>query len=323
MKKTLLILALSTIVKFSYAQWTGGSTGPIYYNGGNVGIGTTSPSALLSVNGNSFFTGTITNSGLSGGPAGNFIVNGGSGLFVTRTAAQVLSDIGGVANTGSTNQILYYNRVNKLAGDASFYYEDGSQLLRVTQLWPSALQYNVGNFTSGAISQVLINTNTDNVVKTASSKQLKSWLGYYTSGDSPVFGGLNVTGNVGIGTTDTKGYIFAVNGSAIATSMTVKIYSAWPDYVFEPAYHLPTLASVKDYIDQNQHLPGMPSGQEVNTKGLNLGEIVKIEAQKIEELTLYLIEKDQVQKQQEDKIKQQDARIEALAAALLKLTTGK
>lgn len=99
-------------------------------------------------------------------------------------------------------------------------------------------------------------------------------------------------GNVAVGTVDPKGYKFAVNGSAIATSMTVKVNSAWPDYVFKKDYKLPTLTEVKDYIEINHHLPDMPSEKEVIANGLNLGEMNKILTQKVEELTLYLIEQN-------------------------------
>jgi len=117
------------------------------------------------------------------------------------------------------------------------------------------------------------------------------------------------TGNVGIGTVDPHGYKLAVNGNVIATSMTVKLYNNWPDYVFKPNYRLPSLTAVKAYIDQNQHLPEMPSEQEVKDNGINLGEIVKIQTKKIEELTLYLINKD---KQLEEQQKQIDALKEQL-----------
>lgn len=103
---------------------------------------------------------------------------------------------------------------------------------------------------------------------------------------------ISSSGNVGIGTTDTKGYKLAVYGSAIAESVTVKSYGIWPDYVFKNGYKLLSLNEVKNYIDKHQHLPDMPSEQEVSKNGINLGEIVKLQTKKIEELTLYLIEKD-------------------------------
>jgi hypothetical protein len=99
-------------------------------------------------------------------------------------------------------------------------------------------------------------------------------------------------GNVGVNTINTKGYKLAVNGSAIATSMTVKLNPNWPDYVFNKDYQLLSLAEVKTYIDQNQHLPEMPSEQEIAKWGLNLGEMNRLLVKKVEELTLYLIEQN-------------------------------
>lgn len=105
-------------------------------------------------------------------------------------------------------------------------------------------------------------------------------------------------GKISIGTTDNKGYMLAVNGSAIATSMTVKLQSAWPDYVFKKEYQLPALSEVKSYIDKNHHLSEMPSEQEVIKDGINLGEMNKLLTKKVEELTLYLIEKDNAEQTQ-------------------------
>ena len=114
---------------------------------------------------------------------------------------------------------------------------------------------------------------------------------------------LYVSGNVGIGTTDPKGYKLAVNGNVIATSMTVKLYANWPDYVFKKDYQLLSLTDVKTYIDQNQHLPDMPSEAEVAKDGLNLGEMNKLLVKKVEELTLYLIEKDKNEKENTAQLK--------------------
>lgn len=100
------------------------------------------------------------------------------------------------------------------------------------------------------------------------------------------------SGNVGIGTSDTKGYKLAVAGNAIAESVTVKLQGQWGDYVFKPAYKLRSLNEVKAFIDQNHHLPEIPSAFSVEKSGIDLGEMVKLQMKKIEELTLYLIEKD-------------------------------
>ena len=119
-----------------------------------------------------------------------------------------------------------------------------------------------------------------------------------------------------INTSAPQGYQFAVNGTAIVTAMTVKPYGSWPDYVFKKDYLLPSLTEVKTYIDQNQHLPELPSAEQINKDGINLGEMNKLLVKKVEELTLYMIEKDkQIQSQQEE-IQTQNNRINKLEKAV-------
>jgi len=103
---------------------------------------------------------------------------------------------------------------------------------------------------------------------------------------------IDINGNVSIGTSSTQGYMFAVAGTAIATSFTVKSLANWPDYVFKKDYQLQSLNQLQAFINQNRHLPDMPSEQEVAKDGINLGEMDKLLTKKVEELTLYLIEKD-------------------------------
>jgi hypothetical protein len=116
-------------------------------------------------------------------------------------------------------------------------------------------------------------------------------------------------GAVGIGTPypDAK---LAVNGTIHTKEVKVDLNS-WPDYVFEPVYNLPSLESVKSYIDQNHRLPEMPSNQEVLKNGVNLGEMVNLQTKKIEELTLYLIEKDKLLAEQQ-KINQKQLEVNQL-----------
>jgi hypothetical protein len=100
--------------------------------------------------------------------------------------------------------------------------------------------------------------------------------------------------NIGIGTSNfTDGadtYRLSVKGKVRAEE--VKVYNTWADYVFTPAYVLPTLKQVESYIAQNGHLPNVPSAKEITEKGLALGEMSKIQQEKIEELTLYLIQQN-------------------------------
>lgn len=106
-------------------------------------------------------------------------------------------------------------------------------------------------------------------------------------------GGLRVTsGNVGIGIVDTKGYKLAINGSAIAESVTVKMHTDWPDYVFDQSYKQRSLVELEEFIKKNKHLPEIPKASEVSKNGIELGEMNAKLLKKIEELTLILIEQN-------------------------------
>jgi hypothetical protein len=102
-------------------------------------------------------------------------------------------------------------------------------------------------------------------------------------------GDLYSLGKVGIGTADTRGYRLAVNGKIRAQEIKVEA-SPWPDYVFEKSYRLPGLLETEKHIKEKGHLPGIPSAAEVKANGIDLGEMNAKLLQKIEELTLYLIE---------------------------------
>ena len=114
------------------------------------------------------------------------------------------------------------------------------------------------------------------------------------------------SGNVGIGTADTRGFKLAVAGPAIATEVTVKSLSQWPDYVFAPQYMLPSLSSVKAFVAQNRHLPELPSAQDVARQGVALGELNRLLVKKLEELTLYLMK-------QQDQIEELHKKVNALS----------
>ncbi len=103
---------------------------------------------------------------------------------------------------------------------------------------------------------------------------------------------INKIGNVSMGNiTDVDGldvYKLSVKGKMRANS--VKVYTTWADYVFLESYSLPTLEEVESYIKINGHLKDIPSAEEVEKNGIELGEMNKLLLQKIEELTLYMIE---------------------------------
>lgn len=137
-------------------------------------------------------------------------------------------------------------------------------------------------------------------------------------------------GNIGMGT-DCTPYKLNVDGIIGAREVIVEI-DDWCDYVFEEEYPLMALSEVKTFINDNGHLPKISPAIEIETEGLNLGDIQKLQMEKIEELTLYTIEQqEQLDEQKEllekqtEVINQQKSLLEEQQKALeeLKLKTSK
>lgn len=110
---------------------------------------------------------------------------------------------------------------------------------------------------------------------------------------------MDANGNVGIGTANPGGWKLAVNGFIRATE--IRVETGWADFVFDKGYDLPNLEEVEAHIKEKGHLKDIPSAEEVAQNGIHLGEMNSKLLQKIEELTLYMIEFNKVvQKLQEE-----------------------
>lgn len=114
--------------------------------------------------------------------------------------------------------------------------------------------------------------------------------GYQPGGADYGSGNIYASGNVGIGTTDTKGYKLAVNGSFIATSAKVKAFDKWPDYCFKNGYKPMPIDQLEKYVNKYHHLPEVPSEAEVKEDGIDLAKINAALLKQIEELVLRQIE---------------------------------
>ncbi|OWW23530.1 hypothetical protein B4Q04_20245 [Zobellia sp. OII3] len=129
-------------------------------------------------------------------------------------------------------------------------------------------------------------------------------------------------GNVGIGTGAITGYRLAVDGPVRAREVRVDTDN-WPDYVFQKEYTLPTLDEVEKHIEEKGHLPNIPSANDVETNGIEVGEMNRLLLEKVEELTLYILNQDKqlkLQKQisvnQYDEFRKLEKRVLALEASL-------
>ncbi len=101
---------------------------------------------------------------------------------------------------------------------------------------------------------------------------------------------LDTTGNVGIGTVNPE-YKLDVNGTIRATGVKVRT-SSGADFVFESDYKLKPLSDVETFISTYNHLPEVPSAEDMKSEGIDVSDMQIKLLQKIEELTLYIIEQD-------------------------------
>ena len=100
-------------------------------------------------------------------------------------------------------------------------------------------------------------------------------------------------------------YKMAVSGGIITEKVRVATNGTpfWADFVFESDYKLRPLLELSQYIKIHKHLPNIPSTEEVTKNGIDLAETQALLLQKIEELTLYMIEQNKKINRLERKVK--------------------
>jgi len=188
---------------------------------------------------------------------GDFTVNGLTRLSTT-----------GIG-TGPNNQYqLNMNSVNKSAG---------IKLLNV-----------------GASDYGIKNVVTNDIIKAYSVTNGSDDL-FLVMGDGTVNIRTDISANVKSISVTAKGSnedVFRVmsDGHVWATELDIKLKNDFPDYVFSTDYSLMPLDELEDFISKNKHLPNIPTAQEVAENGLSVGEMQVKQMEKIEELTLYIIE---------------------------------
>lgn len=252
--------------------WNASGSNIFNTNTGNVGIGTNNPYTRLTIEtpyntsgwyhiGRNGTDSIVVGEGIGGVSAAigtstnhalRFTAGPGSGKVSIYPSGDVVI---GDNNVGSVGRLTVKTTNN---ADGISHIGDGGNILKTRMGGTSA---GIGTFSptnmrifSGGLSRILIS---------------------------------EATGNVGIGT-DNPTYKLSVLGNIRCTEAVVE--TGWADYVFEKNYQLPSLNDVEKFILQNKHLPNIPSAAEIKKNGLHLGDTQKRMMEKIEELTLYIIQ---------------------------------
>ncbi|GCC50449.1 hypothetical protein SanaruYs_06640 [Chryseotalea sanaruensis] len=306
MKFIFMVTLLLLVACHAIAQWNpnGATTGNIYYNGGNVGIGESSPSSPLHIKSNINRTLRLDFIGLSEGNSYTWqsfsansveqwriigkendnaslefynksgvsrlslLQNGNIGIGVSQPGAKL--EVNGNINVGSPNSVvLGYGATLSFLGAS----------LNGDPLWIS--RYN----NSANKSELRLNLGDD-----FGQQEDMFTIGthHWNGGEWKPHFSVHASGKVGIGTTNPDAKL-AVKGTIHAEEVKVDLQVPGPDYVFEPTYQLPSLTKIENYIKANKHLPEVPSAKEMETNGINLSEMNMLLLKKVEELTLHLI----------------------------------
>lgn len=266
-KKLLALLFLLFCSYFSNAQWSSNSEF-LYYNQGNVGIGTSlSSSANLHI-------------GKQEAPA-------------TSTGEMLRLSLQPYGHTGGPWNFVTRDTYNTAYLDLKY------NTLPVLSLTSNGT-VGIGTLTPGTkldVNGIIRTYNKDN--PNATWDNLSVWSDgehsyIYSYGDEK---GLLLKSNdgnkiildsfVGIGTYSPQNAL-DVKGKIRAQEVIVTL-DGWSDFVFKPAYRLRPLSEVKQFINTNGHLPEIPSEEDVKQKGVSMGDMQAKLLQKVEELTLYMI----------------------------------
>lgn len=245
---------------------------------GNVGIGTTSPTKSLDVNG------TVKGNEFNF-PAVQYNFTSSPRTQLNPMSIKLFDDYntnrpGGVSpGTNSYGTLLaIYGLASHWQTDIYFGASDRKMYFRTSAYANNNSENGIGQFNNW---RTILDSHSD--VKSSGSLHLTGTANHIVA-----------NGNFGIGT-DVPKEKLSVNGKIRAHEIKVETAN-WPDYVFKSDYNLPSLAEIEKFINKNGHLPDVPKAADAEADGISLGEMNKILLKKIEELTLHVIELDKANK---------------------------
>ncbi|WP_282159859.1 tail fiber protein [Ulvibacterium marinum] len=281
---------------------------------GNIGIGTTSPEAPLHiVNGENSY-GTI----LANAAESSFSLY--AKTLVTQPVNVESFRLGLKHNSNENNgYISFYRGTNsgggflglttnglervRISTDGNFGIGTANPVAKLQVMGSAAINTALtGNLSSGSVIAI---GDSDTGLK----QQGDGILSIYTDNIERIR--FSKLGNVGIGTTSPDDKL-TVKGRIHAEEVKVDLSVPGPDYVFEEGYDLKSLEEVREHIQEKGHLPNIPSAQEMEENGVELGIMNMKLLEKIEELTLYQIQLLESLEASHTEIKELKKRIENL-----------
>ncbi|MEI8047021.1 MAG: hypothetical protein WCI92_06560 [Bacteroidota bacterium] len=270
---------------------------------GKVGIGTTIPQSTLHI------VGDATISTLANKTGRGILSTDATGMLILADYSLIGDNMGNCEATRNL-KMSDYSIFNGSIGDKVLQRADGS-------LFNNGLRFNTNN-------SMVLETGLAATMSLVSGSNTPSaiWVSNWTSGgyglvlnDDNRTGGIYRDANnpsLAIGFNSTKvgigvippadgDYALYVAGGILATEVRVQLQSDWKDLVFKPEYKLRSLTEVETFISKNGHLPEIPTSETVKKEGINIGDMNALLLQKIEELTLYILQQQkQIDTQQSE-----------------------
>ncbi|WP_421876477.1 hypothetical protein [Marinoscillum sp.] len=268
---------------------------------------------------------------------------GGDFFYIYRNNSQELMRIksNGNVGIGTSNPVERMDVSGNLKWGTNGSESWGVGLLTMESGWSSNRYPTLGSISGSSGSLIMFHNphipfRSDNSIsgyagkagiRMAADQNVSSWwdmglagdfFHIYRNGVGELFR-ISSSGNVGIGTQNPS-YRLEVAGTVRANTFSA-VAPPWSDFVFEPEYKLLTLEEVEQHIQEKGHLPEIPSEAEVTENGINLGEMNAKLLQKVEELTLYLIEQNKQIQAQQKQLQSQSALIEQLQWEVSELKT--
>jgi len=251
---------------------------------GSIGVGTTAPAEKLDIIGNAKISGDLK-------IGGNFTFAGNKQLSFLPAfgGSPEIYSLGSPPSVGAAGASAACSGINIF----SLMQTEG-----IFQSWgadPTGTQFTTMSMGFDGANGIIDVQNTNSTIVSPPSLLINYYCGkdiYMCTGaeGGNIIMGTSITGSVGIGTSNFAGYKLAVNGKIRAKEIVVE--TGWSDFVFAPTYKLMPLETLEKYIKANKHLPEVPSAEDIIANGLKVAETQTIMMQKIEELTLYLIEQN-------------------------------